>query len=213
MFKDKILAELRKKYPGLAANVLGLLSEKLEPTVTEEGQIETAVAGLENLPIKPQDLAAFLQKEGDRRVTEALKKKVEPTPPKDDPAPKDDPTDQSSALAKQLAALSAKLEAIEKKESQKTVTDQLHAKLREKKIPVQFASGIQIQSVEELDAAVQQAEATFTEVRQEMVNEGLVAALPKPGGSGGFDPQTKNVAAVDAEIKAWAEKAKAQQKV
>lgn len=203
--RDKILAELRKKYPGLAANVLGLLAEKLEPTTTEESQIEAAVAGLENVPIKPADYAAFLQKESDRRVTEALKKKpAEPTPT---PQQKEEePGDANSALAKQVAALMAKLEGLEKKETQKTVTEQLHAKLKEKKIPLHFAKNID--SLDELDAAIEHAEKAYTEVKQELINDGLIASNGKPGGGTGGDQGTKSKEAAAADIKAWAEKSK-----
>jgi hypothetical protein len=207
--REKILAELRKKYPGLSAAVLGLLAEKLEPTTTEESQIETAVSGLENLPIKPADYAALLQKEGDRRVTEALKKK--PTEQTPTPQKEDEPADPTAKLMKQIEAMSAKLEAIEKKESQKTVAEQLHAKLKEKKIPLQFAQNIN--SIEELDSAVETAEKAYTEVKQELINEGLISGLGKPGGGGADTLGNKTKTAAEADIKAWAEKNKPVSKV
>ena len=204
--KEKILAELRKKYPGLHASVLGLLAEKLEPTVTEDNQIEAAVTALETQPIKPADYAALLQKEGDRRVTEALKKKVDPPAPKkeEDHTPPDD-----SAVGKQLQAVMAKLEALEKKENHKAVSEKFYAKLKEKKIPLQFAAGVSYESADDLEAAIQSAEKNFLDVKQEMINQGLVSGLGKPAGGGEGVPGDKAATVLDAEIKAWAEKGKA----
>jgi hypothetical protein len=207
MLKEKILAELRKKYPGLSSSVLGLLAEKLEPTTTEESQIEGAVAALENLPIKPSDYAAFLQKESDRRVTEALRKKT----PETEPKPKEDetdPKDPTSKLAKQLEALQQKLDSFERKESQRTIEQKLHDKLKEKKIPAQFARGILIEKEEDLETAVLEAETSYQEVKQHFTNAGLITGLPKPGGTGAPAGTDKTAAQVDADIKAWAEKGK-----
>jgi hypothetical protein len=212
MLKDKILAELRKKYPGLSQTVLGLLAEKLEPTTTEESQIEAAVAGLENLPIKPADYAALLQREGDRRVSEAEKKWKKPADDKkeDKEDKKDeDPNNPNAALAKQLQAMMEKLNQIEQKDKQRTVAQKLEAQLKEKKIPLAFAKGLTIDSEDDLETAIQQAESSYQEVKQELTNQGLISGLPKPGGqAGGAAGAEKTAQQVDAEIKAWAEKDK-----
>lgn len=207
MFKDKILAELRKKYPGLAANVLGLLAEKLEPTVSEESQIEAAVTALENSPIKPADYAQFVQKEGDRRVTEALKKTPpapkpnEPNPPK--PA---DPNDPLAQLLQEFNKVSAKLEQLEKREGQKTVTEQLHAKLIEKKIPVSLAKIVSVESADQLDTALAAVEAEWNTMKQDLTNKGLMGSLPKPGGALPNIVDDSDDKAIKADIEAWAKK-------
>jgi hypothetical protein len=214
MLKDKILAELRKKYPGLAANVLGLLAEKLEPTVSEESQIEAAVTALENSPIKPADYAQFVQKEGDRRVTEALKKTPPKTdPPKNDPPKPADPNDPLAQLLQEVTKGTAKREQLEKREGQKTVTEQFHAKLTEKKIPISLAKIVNPESADQLDEALATVEAEWNTMKQDLTNQGLLTSLPKPGGIGtpGVVEQKKD--AVEADIKAWAQKGQPAQKV
>ena len=73
--KAKILAQLVKDYPGLSKHVLGLIADKLAAKVTDESEIEGAIAELENTPISIKDYADFLQKETDRRVAAAAASK------------------------------------------------------------------------------------------------------------------------------------------
>lgn len=100
---EKILAQLVSKNAGVSKVVLGLIAKKLAEKVTEESQIEGAISEYEtNSPVSIKDYADLLQSETDKRVTEALKKKVEPpvppAPPKDD-----EPNDVSAQVAKAIA--------------------------------------------------------------------------------------------------------------
>lgn len=213
-FKTQILAKLVASYPGLSKHLLGLVADKLAAKVTEESQIEGAVAGLADLPISLQDYAGFLQKEGDRRVTEARTTWEqgqgngdeggegddgnEPTnPPKPTGKGKpnkggDDPISKLTAVVTQLATTVANMQ---KEGTQKTLTEQLHAKLGEKKIPVVFAKGRTVEKAEDLDALVAEIEQDHDAYKQELANQGF-SQTSKPLGSN----QTPNTDKVDADV-------------
>ena len=93
MFRKQILAQLKAKHPGVSEKVLGLIADKLVAKVTAEDEIEGVITELDNLPISIKDYADFLQKEGDRRVTEATRKPKEGelTPPAPAGIPDDAP--------------------------------------------------------------------------------------------------------------------------
>jgi hypothetical protein len=187
--------------------VLGLLAEKLEPTVSEESQIEAAVTALENSPIKPADYAAFVQKEGDRRVNDALKKKDPPKPadPKDSPKPAD-PQDPLATVLQEISKLNDKIGQLEKGNAQKSLTEQLHAKLKEKKIPLQLAAHLKLESADELDNVVAGLETDYNAMLGELKASGTLGSLPKPGGGIQSPADSSDEKAVDADIKAWAAK-------
>lgn len=70
--KVKILAQLKKQFPGVPNNLLDRVASVLEKTVTKEEDIETAVNASAGLV---QEFSAFHQSEADRRVTEAVQKR------------------------------------------------------------------------------------------------------------------------------------------
>lgn len=183
--KTKILAELKKKFPGLSNEFLGFVAAKLEAKVTEETQIEGAITELDTiLPIKDQ--ADFFQSESDRRVT-AAKLKFEqdhpkpPTPPAPPAPPAPDP-DKPQDFTAQFKELADKLAAFEKKENQSKLTESFQKKLAEKKIPLKFAKGRTIESEDQLETLLAEVEADYAEVKQEMANEGLAEGTPPKGG-------------------------------
>lgn len=203
--REKILAELKKKYSGLSNELLGLIADKLSVKITTDDQLQGGLAELDNSPIPVADYAAFLQREGDRRVSLAtqthertLREKFEfkektpapggPTPPK---------TENEDDLRTQMAALQRKLQDREAKEQRQELQNQFVQKLTEKKIPVAFARGRSFESAEQLDAALAEVEKDYTEVRQSLVNEGLGQQSQPFGGA----VKTDNV---DADIDAWA---------
>lgn len=203
MHKAKILAQLQAKYPGVAKAILELVADKLAQTVTEETAIEGAITELEKLPIGIKEYGDLLQKEGDRRVTEAQKKfksekdKDDPNPPNPGADPKDKGDD---SLKKMLEQLTVKLDNLEKKSTQQSLSEQLNKRLADKKIPLQLAKGRTIESEDQLETIEQEIEADYAAMKQELVNQGFVET-PKPGGGSGGDPSK---AAVEADIKAWA---------
>ncbi|HEY4207988.1 MAG TPA: hypothetical protein VGM31_14290 [Puia sp.] len=207
--REKILAELNKKYLGLSKKVLGLVADKLTTTVTEESQIAGAIAGLDNLPITLTEFADILQKDGDARVTEALKKaktRKEPTGD-NDVDPEEEPAKGSNAaLAKQIADLSKLVMGVVQNNTQKTLAEQLHAKLTEKKIPLHMAKGRVIEKAEDLDTMVADIETTFNDLKQDLANQGFTSVSTPTGG--GPAEQKGGAKAAAADIESWAKAGK-----
>jgi hypothetical protein len=198
--REKILAELRKKYAGLPAHLLGLVADKLATKVTEDSQVEGAVGELENLPISLTDYAKVLQQEGDRRVTEAQKefdkKNPKSDPPKNDPVPDDAPA-WAKALINQVSEQSKTIQQLQQEKVQGSLQQRLAAILAEKKIPAQLANGRTIEKPEDLDTVVAAIESDYTALKQDMNNQGLLnmSGTPQSGSGGGVGGDTKTVEA------------------
>ncbi|GAA4328525.1 hypothetical protein [Flaviaesturariibacter amylovorans] len=204
--REKILAELRKKFAGLPEFLLGQYADKLAATVTEESAIEGAVSELEKLPLSLKDQADLLQKESDRRVSNAQKewekKNPKPAgdPPKVDPVPDDAPAWAKTLITK-VEEQNKTIAQLQAEKVQGNLTQQLHAKLAEKKIPAALAKGRMIEKPEDLDAVVAEIEADHTAYLQELTNQGLVQqGAPTKG------IESTPAAGAEADIKAWAEK-------
>lgn len=202
MHKAKILAQLQAKYPGVAKAILELVADKLAQTVTEETAIEGAISELEKLPIGIKEYGDLLQREGDRRVTEAQKKfKSEKGEDPNPPNPGADPKSEPDETKKLLLELKQELAEMKKKDTQQTLSEQLNKRLTEKKIPLQLGKGRTIETADQLDTIEQEIEADYAAMKQELANQGF-AETPKPGGGGsGGDASQKTV---EADIKAWA---------
>ena len=63
--KQKILEALKAKFPGVNANVLNRIADKLAKTVTTDEQITTAIAGV------TKEFIEIIESYGDSRATEA----------------------------------------------------------------------------------------------------------------------------------------------
>lgn len=63
--KQKLIDALKAKFPGVNANVLNRIAEKLAKTVTKDEQVTTAVAGV------TQEFIEIIESYGDSRATEA----------------------------------------------------------------------------------------------------------------------------------------------
>lgn len=205
--KEKILAALRLKYPGMPGELLGSIADKMALTITTDDQIQGGITELEKAPISIADYAAILQKEGDRRVSEGtrtheakLREKFEfkekVTPPGEPKPGEPKPGEGDAEIKAQLASVLQKLATLESKEAKQGLQDQFAKKLAEKKIPASFARGRLIESADQIDKMLIEAEAEYTEVKQGLVNQGL-GGLPIPIGGEG---RTDNI---DADIKAW----------
>ncbi len=201
--KEKILAQLKKKYVGVSTSFLGLLADKLSAKVTEETQIEGVIDELEKSGISIVDLDKFHQTEGDRRATEAaatreakLKEQFNlvsktPTPPKKEDG--DDPVD------KKLEAMQKKIADFESKDAQQKFKKNAVSKLKDKKIPEAFyrelISSRNFQDDAEIETFVTSVETGFNEVQQEFIDAGL-SAVAKPvfgkPGSDGVSPALKS---------------------
>lgn len=186
--REKLLAKLKAQYPGLSNELLGLLADKAQAKVTEESQIEGYIEELEKLPISVKDFAAFLQKESDRRVTDAQKKwddehkKTNPSN-QDGDKDKDKDKDKDDPLQKRLNELDAKLAALEAKENKAKAQEKLAKALSDKKIPAKFAKGRSVEKEEDVDALVEEIETDYTEFKQELTDQGLYGATAPVGGA------------------------------
>lgn len=207
--REKLLAKLKQKFPGLPASFLGLYADKMATKVTAETEIEGAVNELDNLPVSLPDLAANFQTESDRRVTEAVKKATEkkPTTQNQDAPITDPPPSDNAALAKQVADLSKIITGMQQQQTQKSLSDQLHAKLKEKKIPLHLAKGRVVEKAEDLDTILGEIETDYTEIKQGLVDEGLLSATTPVVGGGG----PKNLSNIEDDMKKWSEKNKVAQ--
>lgn len=69
--KQKLFDALKAKFPGVNANVLNRIAEKLAKTVTTDEQVTTAVAGV------TQEVIEIIESYGDSRATEAQQTAVQ----------------------------------------------------------------------------------------------------------------------------------------
>ena len=194
--KEKILAELKKKFEGqLSLKYMENLADRLAVGVTKEEEIQTKIDELDTLPVKVTDLQA----EGDRRVSEfrdknktlqaeidRLKKEKEEKPPT---------KTGGDDLSKEIAGLKSQLNDLVNAKQSENFMKVVHDKLGEKKIPVRYASGIKVASEEDIQTAVEKAEKEFNDARQEFVEAGHVVDIPKESGGQNKDQ------AIEAEIK------------
>ena len=184
--KQKILAELKKKFPGLQNEFLLFIAAEIEANVKEESEIEGEITELDkHLPIKKQ--ADFFQSESDRRVTDAKKKfeaEKKPEDKKEEKKDADKPLSGDEETKKMLKALSEKLEAFEKKESQSKLSERLKIELSKKKIPLQFAKRVVVESEDQLDVVLAEIETDYNEVMQGKIDSELEGSSRPKGSSG-----------------------------
>jgi hypothetical protein len=202
--REKILAQLIAKNPGVSKVILGFIADKLAAKVTEESQIEQAITDFEaQLPVK--DFADHFQKEGDRRVTEALKKQkspaADPKPGEEPPAPGQEP--DTNPLAKQIEELTKQMTSLLTQQKQGTIIQDLHKKLSEAKIPLSFIKGRTIDPDKSVDEQFADIQGDYTALKQDLTNDGFSQNTP-PGG-GAVQTNTE----VEQSIKDWANKGKA----
>lgn len=172
--KDKIYAELKKKYAGqLTSKFMESLSERLATSITEESEIENVVSGLESSPINIKDIQA----ESDRRVAElqAKLRDIENKPPAPPTPPNPSPD---------ISALMQKLDNLEKRESQREARAMLLERAKAKKIPEVLLDNIQVDSLEKVDETVNALYDKAQSLRQQMIQDGLVGEPPKKPSGG-----------------------------
>ena len=200
--KDKILQSLRNKYKnlGLSDKVLEGIAEMLALTTTEESNIETATAGVENL-------AKGFQSDADRIRTEAtIKAKAEikgGEQQKQEPEPKnDDVPAWAKGLIDSNKALSEKLATIELGKTTSTRKETLEAKLKDAPATIKAKTlkdfdRMQFVTDDDFAAYLTETETDLGAVTQEFANKGLAGHSSPLTGGGATE------ASLDADIKAW----------
>lgn len=192
MFKEKILAQLATKFPGVSKKFLSIWAAKLEAKVTEESAIEGVVNELDNLPIPIPDLALEFQKEGDRRVAEAKKTAPTPDPKPGDPKPQPEPAptpapgdpkpngDEPPTWAKEIMK---ELSVLKGEKVKSTI--QAEAAKQLKDVPASYWSEWTLPENEEgLPGFVQKVTEKYNTFKQETAAAGFGAAAPPAGSSG-----------------------------
>jgi hypothetical protein len=227
--REKILAQLVSKFPGVSKKFLGLWADKLTPKVTEESQIQGVIDELDKLPIPITDLATEFQKEGDTRVTEAEKKWLKNPPkkddPKTDPTPKkegDTTTDDAPAWAKSLIESNQKLsqtvENLQKEKTQSTIREKISSNEKLKEVPaVLWNKRALPEKEEDVEAFIEDVVKDHTAFTQDLADKGFaqvskpVVGTPAKAG-GGQEKVSTDMQAYLNEKKAAREKDQGQQK-
>lgn len=190
--KVKILAQLKKQFPGVANNLLDRIASHLEKTVTKEEDIETAVNGAAGLV---KEFSEFHQSESDRRVTEAVQKRetelkaeYEKKTPKDksDKTPEEIPA-WAQAIVDSNKSLTDELAGFKTAQTQKSLSEKLVSALTEKKIPAKFfgkmVEGRTFKDEAEMLQFATTVETEYADFNQEMINSGLLQSqAPELGG-------------------------------
>jgi hypothetical protein len=178
--KEKILAELKKKYTGqLTMKFMESLAERLAVTITDEKDIEGEISKLDGLAIKITDIQA----EGDRRAGELqtklkeLQDELKVLKEKPKPEIKDD------NVKSEIDAIKSELENFRKFNKQQQARALFIERAKEKKIPKLLYDGIEIDELEKVDEVVKSLEDKSNELRQEILNEKLKGE-PSPQGNG-----------------------------
>ena len=169
---EQILKELKTKYKdlGLSENVLKATAEFLSRAVKEESEIETAVAGVEEM-LKVQQSIADQNRTYKAKIEELEKRKTaEPTPkePKEEPKPNEEMPEWAKKLMEGFTAVTQKVEGFEKDKQNLSNEQKLISKLNALGVNENFykhqIAGRTFQNDEEIEIfanSVKDAEAGF----------------------------------------------------
>lgn len=207
--REKILAQLVIKFPGVSKQFLGLTADKIAKKVTEESGIDQAITDYDNA-VSISELATDFQKHGDSRVGEAQKlweKKNPPKAPKTDDPKEDDDTPPADKMPAWAKGLMESVTALTREKAQTTVKQKATELLKE--VPAEFWNGRAIPDKEDdLQTFVESVTTDYGTFKQGLIDKGLMQQTP-PGGGAGADGVVKTDAkATDAVIKDWADKSK-----
>lgn len=206
--RDKILAELVKKFPGLSKQFLGQIATQLAKKVTEESGIDQAITDYDNA-VSISDLAAEFQKEGDRRVTEAKKAFEAKKPKAGAAADQDEPEDPKEPKAGDIPAWAKSLldevKSLRAEKTQATLKEKIDSALKDK-VPARFYKGRALPEPDKLQEFVDEVVADYTEFQKETLGDAL-DKVPKPG-AGGVPLEKATAKRVEEDIKNWAQSKK-----
>jgi hypothetical protein len=199
VMKQKIFEMLRARFSGTQTKVLDRVADHLSQTVTEESQLETAIAGVQPLVTA---FTEILQSETDRRVTEATStalknfrekhgldengKPIKPNPPATPPAgPQggDDVPAWAKGLIDTVTTLKGAVESVTKKTTMAERQAAIQAQLKAKGVPEKhmslFASRVNLES-ENLESEVERVASEYTAFRQDLINEEIAKGNYSP---------------------------------
>lgn len=178
--KEKILAELKKKYAGqLTQSFMENLADRLAEKVTKEEEIQGVIDELDKLPIKIKDLQA----EGDRRATElqkSSKQKVEELEAeiqkikglkKDEPLEKD--------YDKEIQALKQQIDDLSSTNKKERAVSKLREMAKSKKISSVLVDSVSIDDESKIDEVIKVLEEKQLKIKQEMIDSGEHIGTPR----------------------------------
>lgn len=204
--KEKILALLKTKFPGVDEATLSRIAEKKATGVTDESQLQTIADGVSF----PDVLNSYGDFRANTAVTSAVSnyekrhglkdgKPVEnpnpqPTPqPAPQPAPQDDmATIIANAVSAVVKPLSDKLAQFETEKSQATRQEQVMAKAKEYGIPEILAKRYSIPDDADLDTY-------FKDVKQELANVGFQGVTPPESAEAKIEKESESIANMISE--------------
>lgn len=199
--KEKILAFLKSKLTGVSESFLSGVADTFSKTIKEDKDIETVFSDgiIETLKFSANEL----QKEGDRRATEAQKTALknfqekhglneDGTPIKKEPKKKDVTTDPDEPAwftaykakqEEQNAALNAKLEAQQQEKTLALLSEKVSKHEKLKDIPQSYLKGRNLvpKSEAEIDQLVAEIETDYNGFKQEMAEKGVTISIPPTG--------------------------------
>lgn len=197
--KEKILALLKTKFPGVDEATLIRIAEKKATGVTDESQLQTIADG-----VSFQDV---LNSYGDFRANGAVAsavtnyekkhglkdgKPIENPNPNPNPKPEDMATIIANAVSAAVKPLSDKLTQFETEKLQATRQEQILAKAKEYGIPETFAKRYAIPDDADLDTY-------FKDAKQELANIGFSGVNPPESAEQKIEKEAESIASMISE--------------
>lgn len=194
--KEKILALLKTKFPGVDEATLSRIAEKKATGVTDESQLQTIADGVSFTDV----LNSYGDFRANTAVTSAVSnyekkhglkdgKPIENPNPNPNPKPedkKDDVPAWAQALIDSNKNLSTELSALKQEKLQATRQEQILAKAKEYGIPESQAKRYAIPDDADLDTYLKDA-------AQELKNEGFAGVVPPESAEAKIEKETESI--------------------
>lgn len=202
--KEKILALLKTKFPGVDEATLSRIAEKKATGATDESQLQTIADGVSFTDV----LNSYGDFRANSAVTSAVSnyekkhglkdgKPIENPNPNPNPSPKpedkkDDVPAWAQALIDSNKSLSSELSALKQEKLQATRQDQVLAKAKEYGIPEILAKRYSIPDDADLDTY-------FKDVKQELANVGFQGVTPPESAEAKIEKESESIANMISE--------------
>lgn len=191
--KGKILNALKTKYSnlGFGDKAFDGVASYLSGSVTEESQIETAIAGVESLLKSFQGEADKVrgEKSNLQKELDELKKKSETKP---NETTKDEEPEWAKKLRESFEGVTTKVAQFEQQTAAEKRNTEIIAKAKEYGIPENFISRLNISQDANLDDYMK-------EVKQEFANIGFEGVKSPDAGGGDQKTDSEEIAAAIAK--------------
>ena len=178
--KEKILALLKTKFPGVDEATLSRIAEKKAVGVTDESQLQTIADGVGFQAVSNYEKKHGLKDGKPIEIEKPVEKPVEK--PTDDMA-----TIIANAVSAAVKPLSDKLTQFETEKAQVTRQEQVLAKAKEYGIPETFAKRYAIPEDADLDTY-------FKDAKQELANVGFSGVTPPESAETKIEKEAESIA-------------------